>query len=376
MNRRRNPFPRYALFALAMVALVIAIGAWMQRVRSVSAPDGKHMSDFDRWLIGTYIDLVRASDVSRPVSNDSMPRVFVIAPGESVNEIAERLQRQGLIRDATLFRLYVRLRGLDATIRAGTFILRPSMNMEQIALALQRSTANDVQVTIPEGLRREEIADRLEAELGISADAFRAATSRASAYSYPFLQGLPSDATLEGFLFPDTYRLPKDPTAQDVVLRMLDNFAVKAAPLLEQAREEGKDPYAVLIVASIVEREAVIPEERPLIASVYWNRLRVGQPLQADPTVQYALGYQPEQGTWWKRNLTLEDLRYVDPAGYNTYVNPALPPGPIANPGRASIEAALRPARTDYYYFVASCNGDGSHQFSVTFAEHQGKLCR
>ncbi|MCS7325420.1 MAG: endolytic transglycosylase MltG [Anaerolineae bacterium] len=376
MKRRHPPIQRYALFAITLLVLVTALVIWVQRVRGAASPEGQRMSDFDRWLIGTYIDLLRASDVSRPVSNDSMPRVFVVAPNESVSEIAERLQRQGLIRDANLFRLYVRLRGLDTTIRAGTFILRPSMSMEQIALALQRSTANEVQVTIPEGLRREEIADRLEAEIGLSADAFRAATSRASAYSYPFLQGLPADATLEGFLFPDTYRLPENPTAQDVVLRMLDNFAVKAAPLLEQARAEGKDPYAVLIVASIVEREVVIPAERPLIASVYWNRLRVGQPLQADPTTQYALGYQPDQGTWWKRNLTLEDLRYADPAGYNTYVNPSLPPGPISNPGRASIEAALRPAQTDFFYFVASCSGDGSHQFSVTFAEHQSKLCR
>jgi UPF0755 protein len=120
----------------------------------------------------------------------------------------------------------------------------------------------------------------------------------------------------------------------------------------------------------------VLPQERPLIASVYFNRLRVGQALQADPTTQYALGYQPDQKTWWKKGLTLDDLKFVDPGGYNTYVNPGLPPGPIASPGLSSIQAVLQPAQTNYFYFVASCNGDGSHQFSVTFEEHLRKLCR
>ncbi|MCS6774318.1 MAG: endolytic transglycosylase MltG [Anaerolineae bacterium] len=376
MTRRRSHLPRFILFVIALALLGIAGNTWLQRIRGVDLPEGRQMTEFDRWLISTYIDLLRSGEVSRPASSDPTPRLFVVSPGESVSSIAQRLEAQGLIRDANLFRLYVRMRGLDATLRAGSFTLRPNMSIEQIALALQRSAGNEVQVTIPEGKRREEIADLLEQQVGISADEFRALTSRASAYGYTFLQGLPPDATLEGFLFPDTYRLPENPTAQDAILRMLDAFGQKAAPLLEQARAQGKDPYDVLIVASIVEREAVIGSERPLIASVYWNRLRIGQPLQADPTTQYALGYQPDQQTWWKRGLTLEDLRYADPAGYNTYVNPALPPGPIASPGLSSIEAALRPAETNFFYFVASCNGDGTHQFSVTFAEHQSKLCR
>jgi UPF0755 protein len=240
---------------------------------------------------------------------------------------------------------------------------------------LQRSQANEVQVTIPEGRRREEIAELLQQQIGVSADEFKRLTARASDYSYPFLQGLPDDATLEGYLFPDTYRLPENPTAQDVVLRMLDNFQEKAGPLIEQATQQNKTSRDIVTMASIVEREAVIASERPTIASVYWNRLGIGQPLQADPTTQYALGYQPDQQSWWKKGLTLDDLRYEDPAGYNTYVNPALPPGPIASPGLSSLQAALQPAQTNFFYFVAACNGDGSHQFSVTFDEHRSKLC-
>jgi UPF0755 protein len=349
---------------------------WTQRVRGVNLAGPQQMTDLDRWVIGTYLDLLRGNDLTRPASNDPTPQTFVVNPGESVASIARRLQAQGLIRDAELFRLYVRYKGLDATLNAGAFTLRPNMNVEQIALALQRSAGREVQVTIPEGRRREEIAQFLEEQLGVSANEFIRLTSRARAYGYPFLRGLPDDASLEGYLFPDTYRLPENPTPQDVILRMLDAFGAKAAPLLEQARAEGRNPHELLTLASIVEREAVLPAERPLIASVYFNRLRVGQPLQADPTTQYALGYQPDQKTWWKKGLTLDDLKFVDSGGYNTYVNPGLPPGPIANPGLSSIQAVLQPAQTNYFYFVASCNGDGSHQFSVTFEEHLRKLCR
>lgn len=374
MNKQ-IPIYKLVMFALALGALVFAGAMWTQRVRGAGLASAQQMTGLDRWLIGTYLDLLRNNDLSRPVSNDPTPQTFIVEPGESVIEIGRKLQAQGLINDPDLFRLYVRLRGLDATINAGRFTLRPNMNIEQIALALQRSSAVEVQVTIPEGKRREEIAQLLEQQLGVSADEFIRLTSRARAYNYPFLSGLPADATLEGYLFPDTYRLPENPTAQDVILRMLDNFGVKAAPLLAQAQAEGRSPHELLTLASIVEREAVIPDERPIIASVFLNRLRVGQPLQADPTTQYALGYQPDQQTWWKKGLTLDDLKFVDPGGYNTYTNPGLPPGPIANPGLLSIRAVLQPAQTNFYYFVAACNGDGSHQFSITFEEHQTKLC-
>lgn len=375
MGRQRLSIFKLGLFAATVGVLIFAGVTWTQRVRGVGVPAAQQMTGLDRWLIGTYLDLIRSDDITQAASNDPTPQRFVVAAGESVAEIGHKLQTQGLINDADLFRMYVRLRGLDSTINAGTFILRPNMNIEQIALALQRSAANEVQATIPEGKRREEIGQLLEQQLGVSADEFIRLTSRARAYDYPFLKGIPSDATLEGYLFPDTYRLPENPTAQDVVLRMLDNFGEKVAPLLEQAAAQGRNPHELLTLASIVEREAVIAPERPTIASVYFNRLQVGQRLQADPTTQFALGYQPDQQSWWKKGLTLEDLEFADPGGYNTYANPGLPPGPIANPGLSSIQAVLQPAQTNFYYFVAACNGDGSHQFSVTFEEHQTKLC-
>lgn len=374
--RRNFSIFKLALFVVTIGVMVWAGRTWTQRVSGAGLPASQQMSGLDKWVIGAYLDFIRSGDVSKPVSNDPTPQRFVVEPGMSVADIGRRLAAQGLIRDSELFRIYMRLNGLDAGVKAGAFTLRPNMSIEQIALALQRSQANEVQVTIPEGLRREEIAELLQTQIGVSADEFKRLTARASDYSYPFLQGLPGDATLEGYLFPDTYRLPENPTAQDVVLRMLDNFEAKAGTLLANAAQQNKTSRDIVTMASIVEREAVIASERPMIASVYWNRLGIGQPLQADPTTQFALGYQPDQQTWWKKGLTLDDLKYEDPAGYNTYVNPALPPGPIASPGLSALQAALLPAQTNFFYFVAACNGDGTHQFSITFEEHRAKLCQ
>lgn len=362
-----------ALFAVALGVLVFAGGTLFQRV-SAAGSGSAQLTSFDRTLVGTYIDLLRGNEIKRPYSNDPTPQQFVIQQGESVRSVADRLQKQGLLRDAELFRLYVRMSSLDAGINAGAFILRPSMSMEEIAQTLQRGRAAEISLTIPEGKRMEEIAELLSKQLGVNAEEFKTLVRRAE-FDYPFLQELPAGASLEGYLFPDTYRLPARPSARDVIQRMLDNYAAKVEPLMAQARRDGRKPRDILAIASIVEREAVKESERPTIASVYLNRLKIGMKLDADPTTQYALGYDEAKKTWW-RTLTVEDYRFNDPFGYNTYVNPTLPPGPIANPGLSSIEAALKPATTNFFFFVANCNNDGGHQFSATFAEHTRKLCR
>jgi UPF0755 protein len=374
MKKQQKLSPlKLIIFITALAALAYGGSTLAQHVRGMNATDTR-LSSLDKTLIGLYLDLVRNNDINRSVSNDPTPQQFVVSPGESVAEIGQNLQQEGLVRDGDLFRLYVRYNNLDATINAGVFTLRPNMNIPEIAQSLQRALAAETQITIPEGKRMEEVAELLQEQLGINADEFLRLARRAD-YNYPFLKDLPDGASLEGYLFPDTYRLPQNPTAQDVLLKMLDNYGTKVQPVMEQATALGKSPRQILTLASIVEREAVLPEERPVIASVYLNRLKIGMALQADPTTQYALGYQPDQKSWWKQGLTSDDLKYNDPAGYNTYVNPDLPPGPIASPGLSSIEAVITPTETNYLYFVASCNKDGSHQFSVTFEEHQTKLC-
>ncbi len=361
------------IFAVALGALAYAGSVFSKRAVSLGTTTTQ-LTSLDKTVIGLYLDLLRSNDLTRPMGNDPTPVQFQVSPGESISDIGMHLQQQGLVKDGDLFRLYVRTNNLDTTITYGRFTLRQNMNISEIARTLQRGFAIETQVTIPEGKRLEEVAELLQAQVNINADEFIRLARRAD-YSYPFLKDLPEGASVEGYLFPDTYRLPQNPTAQDVLLKMLDNYGTKVAPLLAQANKTGKTPRQLLTLASIVEREAVVTTERPLIASVYFNRMKIGMALQADPTTQYALGYQPDQKTWWKKNLTLDDLKYVDPAGYNTYVNPELPPGPIASPGLSSITAVISPAETSYLFFVAACNQDGTHQFSNTFEEHQKKLC-
>ena len=374
MKKQQKLSPvKFVIFVIALAALAYGGTTLASHVRGMNASDTR-LGSLDKTVIGLYLDLVRNNDLTRSVSNDPTPQQFVVAQGESVAEIGSNLQQQGLLRDGDLFRLYVRYNNLDSTINAGVFTLRPNMNIQEIAQTLQRAVAAETQITIPEGKRMEEVAELLQEQLNINADEFLRLARRAD-YDYAFLKDLPDGASLEGYLFPDTYRLPQNPTAQDVLLKMLDNYGEKVQPLMEQAQATGKSPREVLTLASIVEREAVIASERPTIASVYLNRLKIGMALQADPTTQYALGYQPDQKTWWKQGLTTDDLKYNDPSGYNTYVSPDMPPGPIASPGLSSIQAVISPAETDYLYFVASCSKDGSHQFSVTFEEHQSKIC-
>jgi UPF0755 protein len=257
------------------------------------------------------------------------------------------------------------------------------MTMHEIAEALQHGGAASVTVTIPEGWRSEQTAWLLEQQGLMRGDDFLAHV-RSAEPAYNWLQDRPPGASLEGFLFPDTYELPMETSPADVVDLMLATFDARVAPEIE-ARLAGitifdmelgdyrpLTIFDVVTLAAIVEREAVIPEERPVIASVYYNRLdpvhveETALRLSADPTVQYSKGYDPETGNWWNAMLPGEGQLIDSP--YNTFKVQGLPAGPICSPGLASILAVLNPADTDYLYFHAI--GDGSHVFSSTLEEH------
>jgi len=323
----------------------------------------------DDVFIGAYLD-ANAEKLEQPAGDDDTPVTFVINPGETVAQIATRLQEAGLILDAELFRRYVQYRGLDTTIEAGEFTLRRTMTIPEVAEALQRGLVAEQSVTIQEGLRLEQIAAAVAAQTSISEDEFLALTTtgwQTAESPYAFLSELPPDATLEGFLFPETYRLPEEATAMDLLSRMLETFDARVTPdMRAAAAAQGMSLYEWITMASIVEREAVLDEERPFIAGVYYNRLASDWPLlSACPTVQYALGSPDE---WWP-TITLDDTEIDSP--YNTYRNLGLPPSPICSPGLASIQAAAYPAETDYFYFLVDCTkDDGSHLFAVTEEEH------
>jgi UPF0755 protein len=273
--------------------------------------------------------------------------------------------------------------GLDVSLEAGTYKLRPNMTMHDIADALQHGGTDTVLVTIPEGWRMEQTAWLLDQQGLMRSDDF-VGYARSAQYDYPWLRDRPADASLEGYLFPDTYELTAEATPDALVDLMLATFDARIASEIE-GRLPGKTifdlelgdyrpltVYDVMTLASIVEREAVVDEERPIIASVYFNRLdpahveETALRLSSDPTIQYAKGFDPETGNWWNPMLPGEGQTIESP--YNTFKVQGLPPGPISSPGLASILAVLGPAETDYLYFHAV--GDGSHVFASTLEEH------
>lgn len=327
-----------------------------------------------------YLRLNQAA-LDRPASVDVRPVRFVVEPGMTARAIGQQLEQAGLIRDAALFEAYVRVNELDGRLSAGAFTLAPSMTPREIIAILTDPQAAALTITIPEGWRIEQSADYLSRPELLGPEegalyrrkALDGDLSGLDPSRYPFLQERPDGASLEGYLFPDTYLIPSyAPTALDVLSRQLDAFAQRVPPLYREARNDGATQlslHEVLTLASIVEREAVAPEERPAIAGVYLNRLAIGMKLDADPTVQYALGYQPATGQWWKTPIFLEEYSRVD-SPYNTYLYTGLPPGPIAAPGLSSIRAVLYPEQHDYLYFVALPDGGGRHVFAKTYEEH------
>lgn len=324
------------------------------------------------WAFTYATDLARPSDTGQTV----MLSVF---EGQTESEIADELEKQGMIRSKLLFQGQFRLAG--GALKPGTYTLRKGMSVPQIvdritgaAVAEAPTEAGSTapesfDITIPEGWRTEQIAEeyeRLGGEGG--AQAFMDAVKSIDRSQYAFLADLPGDATLEGYLFPDTYRFSgSNPTAN--VVTMLNNFDAKYTEEMRQRTTQmGLTMNQVLTLASLVEREAQLPEERPTIADVYLSRWEQGWNLDADPTIQFMFG---TPGDWWPNPLTEEQLQTLGP--YNTYKNGGLPPGPIANPGFASIQAVLFPNDTPYMYFVAK--GDsGEHAFAVTAEEQQANV--
>jgi peptidoglycan lytic transglycosylase G len=280
----------------------------------------------------------------------------VIPPGSSFRVAADSLQRAGVVRSARLFRIYASLGGHDRHIRAGTYLMSRGMSWSEVVKALTQGTGLIHTVTIPEGYAIADIVPLLARALGVQPESVEVA-ARDSAMRRRL--DIPTP-TLEGYLFPDTYSFPDGTTGRAAVETMVRRFEQIWQPQWnDRLRALAMTRHQVITLASIVETEARLAPERPVIAAVYLNRLRAGMRLQADPTVQYAHGKHIAR-------LMYNDLLIESP--YNTYKYKGLPPGPIASPGRASIVAALNPAAVPYRYFVAHL--DGHHEFHVDFASH------
>ena len=284
----------------------------------------------------------------------------VVEPGTPVRALAARLEEQEVIRSALLFELWIRASGKAGSIQAGTYEIPAGTPLSGVVETLVLGRTQLASVTIPEGLRIEEQAGVAARALGIDSAAFVAAATDSL-----LADSLGIDAaTLEGYLFPETYRVDPATDARELVRLMVAQFQrTFGEEWRGRAEELGRSVREIVTLASIVEEEARVREERPVIAGVYWNRLRIGMKLEADPTVQYALGAH-------RQRVLYRDLEIDSP--YNTYLYPGLPPGPIASPGRASLEATLYPDSVPFLFFFATGEG-GRHTFSQTFAEHNRK---
>lgn len=318
--RRTNVLPMKKILALLIIGVFLIAATLLWWTNGISAVD----------------------------ANNKATQTFVIPPGAGIKRIANGLKTQKLIKNPIVFYFLVKQLGIEKKIQAGSYELSPSQTAEQVARALTEGT-NDIWVTIPEGKRASEIADILKAKIPGYDDSWR--------------EQLEEN---EGYLFPDTYLLPKDSTVDLVITTMRGTFDQRWDSITKRTTLSDEE---IVTLASMIEREAITDEEKPVIAGIIMNRLHEGMALQIDATIQYAKG---REGAWWKP-VTTAEYKSVD-SPYNTYLFPGLPPGPISNPGLTSLEAASNPADTDYLYYLHDKNR--RIRYAKTFEQHEANISR
>ncbi|HET7480222.1 MAG TPA: endolytic transglycosylase MltG [Rubrobacteraceae bacterium] len=306
-----------------------------------------------------YLIYTSATSGSASQQADTRAGKVEVVKGDTLSSVADKLDEAGVVSSATLFKLEARLSGQSTEIKPGEYTFGPDDDTDAIMKKL--TTGKDVPtyaITIPEGLTLQQTAETVaQSKSGISAADFEKAAKKTD-YGYAFLKD-PAIKSTEGYLFPKKYDFEKGTTAPQIVNRLLEQYLLETQELDFKGAEDrlNLSEYELVTVASLIEKEAASPEEKPIIASVIYNRMRQGMPLQIDATIQYARG-KP------KEDLSLDDLEIDSP--YNTYKNPGLPPGPICSPSRESLEAAIEPKETDYVYYVLKANGQ-EHYFTNNY---------
>jgi UPF0755 protein len=307
------------------------------------------------FLVGVFLLFGFGYYLSTPAEKEGKDQVFFIREGSTLNEVAGDLEFRSIITSKRLFLLWARLMGYSRNIKAGEYRLSSAMPPLKILETLSKGFVITHPVTIPEGFTINQIGELLEEKGLVNKDEFLAITSDKGIEKRYGISG----ESLEGYLYPDTYQFGRGLSPVSIVDVIVKRFWKVFAPLREKAEQAGMTIAEVVTLASIVEKETGRAEERPIIASVFLNRLRKRMRLESDPTVIY--GLKDFTGNLKKKHLS-------QPTPYNTYIIRGLPPGPIANPGKDAINAVLFPAKTDYLYFVSK--NDGTHYFSKTLVEH------
>jgi UPF0755 protein len=331
------------------------------------------------WIIATSPQEVPRRGETLPVLQGGDPVLIKVEAGDAAGKIGDRLQQSGVIDNAASFQRLAKISGAERGLAAGEYEFLPGTSVLDALVRIRSGLTSVRVITIPEGLRIEEVGAILERRGVMRASDFLLAASvfnGGQGVDPLLISTRPPGAGLEGWVYPATYSFGRSVRPEDVVLTMVKALSERFTPgLRQEAQQRGLTIQDVLILASIVEREAGHSDDKPLIASVFHNRLKAGMPLQADPTVQYALippGGAPKAGSFWKPDLSADDLKLNSP--YNTYTKQGLPPTPIASPSIESIIAVIRPAETQYLYFLADRNG--KLVLSRTFEEHEANVAR
>jgi UPF0755 protein len=309
----------------------------------------------------------------QPVLRDgqAVQKQVEIPQGATVRDIGRLLEENGLIHNSTIFAYYVQSKGVGNRLQAGTYNFRVGQTIDEMLESMVNGDAivNSVRFTIPEGWNVEQIATALAEQKLVDKQKFLKEINEGAFPEFPFVASIPKKAErkyrLEGYLFPETYEVEKGASEHEIIAKMLAQFQKELKPeWVETLKKRNMTVDDAVNLASIVEREVVVDKERPIVAGVFFNRIRENWLLQSCATVQFILGKQRDR-------ITFDDLKVDNP--YNTYLKPGLPPGPIANPGRASLAAVVQPAQHDYFFFVTKKDGSSEHYFSKTFEEHLAK---
>jgi UPF0755 protein len=363
---------------LGLIVILVFVGfiggtTALSRAEAEFGPPSLSLNTFQRIRIGVELGL-RAEALTRPVDENGTPVRFEIGLDEPTSAIVSRLWSSNLIREGQLFSNYLFYSGVDTQLQAGSYQISSAMNAVEIAQAFLDPTPETVTLVILPGWRLEEIAAALpSAGVNVTPEDFLlAAWNPPDGFLLPF--ELPAEASLEGYIRPSSYEIDREADALNLLTTLTFDFTTGLDELMTGFELQGLSLHEGVILASIVERESVIDEEMPRIASVFINRLRAGIKLEADPTVQYALGYDATTASWWKTPLTSADL--VVGSEYNTYAVAGLPQGPIAAPSLEALMAVAYPEESGYFFFQAACDGSGRHVFTITYEEHIANNCQ
>lgn len=365
------------LFLTSFITLLVGIvWAFNSIEKDVIAMYGEPATSLS-WLKRNQLSFqlyFSGANLFQDTNQQSEDYFFEILPGEAVGQIAYRMKMNQLIEDSELFKTYLIYKGYDRLVQSGLFKIKPEMNSVEIAEKIINPIPDKVRVIILPGWRAEEIAQNLDGfGMMINSDEFLSIINNPDLIQRP--EQLSHLRSLEGYLAPGEYLVDREMTTKDFISLLLTKFTENIDPgLLTSLSEINLTIDQAVIIASMVEKEAVHVDEMPAIASVYLNRWHAGMKFDSDPTVQYAIGFNQDQSTWWTNPLSTNDLTIDSP--FNTYIYIGLMPHPICNPGLNAIRAVATAPQTSFFYFRAKCDGGGYHNFSETYEQHLSFGCQ